>query len=132
MSTTREEKAAIRKAILDYYHEGHAKNDFRYYEPILHPEWRFFLLDNAGKLRIIEREEYYSWYVPEEENPALKWETEFFSINVTENIAAVKLRLECQKVRYIDYFNMMKIDGQWWIVHKMSSGVVKDRQESQS
>jgi hypothetical protein len=56
----------------------------------------------------------------------LEWETEFYKIDVTENIAAVKLRLKCQKVRYIDYFNMIKLDGQWWIVHKMSYGVRKD------
>ena len=131
MNTTSDEKEkdAIKKAILDYYHEGHAKNDARYYEPILHPEWKFFLLDNEGKLRIVDRQEYYSWYRPEEINPVLEWETEFYSIDVTENIAAVKLRLECQEVRFIDYFNMMKIDGRWWIVHKMSSGTRKGRDE---
>lgn len=54
--------------------------------------------------------EHISWYDPQGANPALEWETEFYSIDVTENIAAVKLRLECQEMRYIDYFNMMKID----------------------
>jgi hypothetical protein len=121
------EKAAIQKAVLDYYHEGHARHDARFYESILHPEWRFFLLDEKGELRIVEREEYYSWYDPKDLNPTLTWETEFYSIDITENIAAVKLRLECQEVRYIDYFNMMKIDGKWWIVHKMSYGVNKEQ-----
>ena len=119
------EKDAIRQAILDYYHEGHAKHDAAYYEPILHPEWKFFLLDEAGELRIVDREEYFSWYDPKDHNPALEWETEFFSIDITQHNAAVKLRLECQEVRFIDYFNMMKIDGKWWIVHKMSSAVHK-------
>jgi hypothetical protein len=129
MDTTRyeKEKDTIRQAILDYYHEGHAKNDAQFYEHILHPEWRFFLLDQEGELRIIERDEYFSWYVPEDIDPRLKWETEFYSIDITGNIAAVKLRLECQDVRYIDYFNMMKIDGKWWIVHKMSHGIHKEK-----
>ena len=118
------EKQAIRKAILDYYHEGHVKSDPELYRQILHPEWKFFLLDQ-GQLRIVDREEYVSWSNPQDANPELKWETEFYAIDVTENIAAVKLRLECQEVRYIDYFNMMKLDGRWWIVHKMSHGVQK-------
>ena len=119
------EKEAIRKAVLDYYHEGHVKSDSQLYENILHPEWKFFLLDQ-GQLRIVDRDEYLSWYNPEDVDPELTWETEFYSVDVMENIAAVKLRLECQKVRYIDYFNMMKLDGKWWIVHKMSHGVHKD------
>ncbi len=119
------EKQAIQKAILDYYHEGHAQCNHKFYENILHPEWKFFLLDQ-GQLRIVDRDEYFSWYKPEDIDPGLTWETEFYSVDVTENIAAVKLRLECQKVRYIDYFNMMKLDGRWWIVHKMSYGVPKD------
>ena len=119
------EKKAVRKAILDYYHEGHVKCDPELYKEILHPEWKFFLLDR-GQLRIVDRDEYFSWYNPEDADPELTWETEFYSIDVTENIAAVKLRLECQKVRFIDYFNMMKLDGKWWIVHKMSYGVHKD------
>jgi hypothetical protein len=32
------EKEAIRKAILDYYHEDHVKSDPELYEQILHPE----------------------------------------------------------------------------------------------
>jgi hypothetical protein len=126
MSTNIEaEKAAIRQTILDHYHKGHALHNAEYYKPILHPEWKFFLLGNDGELRIIDRDEYFSWYDPKDRDPALDWETEFYSIDVTGNIAQVKLCLECQKVQYIDYFNMMKLDGTWWIVHKMSHGTDK-------
>jgi hypothetical protein len=119
------EEANIRQVILDYYSEGHVKSDPLLYEEVLHPEWRFFLFDEHGQLRIVDRDEYTSWYDPDEVDPALVWETEFYSIDVAGDIAAVKLRLECQDVRYIDYFNMMRIDGRWWIVHKMSAGVDK-------
>jgi len=121
-----DEREVIRQTILNHYHEGHAKHDSELYEPILHPEWKFFLIDEDGQLRIVDRAEYFSWYNPEDADPGLEWETEFYNIDVTGSIAAVKLRLECQEVRYIDYFNMMKIDGTWWIVHKMSHGVHKD------
>jgi hypothetical protein len=120
----KEEKIAIQEAILAYYHEGHAKFDPKLYANILHPEWKFFLFDQ-GELRIVDREEFYSWYSPENVEPELEWEKEFYSIDVTGDIAAVKLRLENQKVRYIDYLNLMKIHGRWWIVHKLSHDVQK-------
>ena len=119
------EKEVIRKAILDYYHEGHVTCDPQLYENILHPQWRFMLFDDQGELMIVDRPEYCSWYNPQDADPELAWETEFYSLDVTGNIGAVKLRLECQKVKYIDYFHLMKIDGKWWIVHKMSHGVQK-------
>ena len=118
------EEEAIQKVVLDYYHEGHVKCDPELYKRVLHPEWRFFLLEQ-GQLRIVDRDEYLSWYDPQNADPELEWETEFYRIDVTGDLASVKLRLECQEVRYIDYFNMMKIDGKWWIVHKMSYGVHK-------
>ncbi|MCP4538777.1 MAG: nuclear transport factor 2 family protein [Chloroflexi bacterium] len=125
MSSYETEKPAIQKAILDYYHEGHAKCDYKFYENILHPEWKFFMLDQ-GQLKVVDRDEYYSWYNPENIDPELVWETEFHSVDVMGNVAAVKIKLECQKVKYTDFFNMMKLDGQWWIMHKISHGVRKD------
>ena len=116
------EQEAIRRAILAYYYEGHVQHDAARYEPILHPAWKFFLREADGGLRIIDRDEYLSWYDPADRDPALAWETEVYSIDVTDHIASVRLRLECQKVAYTDHFHMMKLDGRWQIVHKMSYG----------
>jgi hypothetical protein len=87
----------------------------------------FYYLEN-GEIRFIDRDTYTSWYKPEEVDPSLEWETEFYSIDITEHLASVKLRLECQKNRYIDYFNMMKEDGKWWIVNKMSYPINKENE----
>ena len=40
----------------------------------------------------MDRDEYLSWYDPDNADPELEWETEFYSIDVTASIAAVKLR----------------------------------------
>lgn len=114
------EKKSIEKAIMDYYHEGHVKNDPELYKNILHDEWKFFLFDENNQLRIVNKEEYLSWYDPEKVNKDLTWTTEFYHIDVTGNNATVKLRLECEDIGYIDYFNLMKINSKWWIVHKLS------------
>ncbi|MHA2296211.1 MAG: nuclear transport factor 2 family protein [Candidatus Hodarchaeales archaeon] len=114
------EKMAIKKAILHYYHEGHVKSDPKLYKKILHDEWKFFLFHEDGQLRIVDKNEYLSWSNPENVDNSLTWETEFYYIDVAGNVGAAKIRLECQDVGYIDYFNLMKINGKWWIVHKLS------------
>ena len=119
------EVQAIQEAILKYYHDGHARYRPDLYEQVLHPEWKFFMLEGDA-LKVIDRDEFCAWYAPEKLDPDLEWETEFYSIDVTGDLAAVKLRLENQKVRYIDYLNMMKLAGKWWIVHKLSHDIQKD------
>ncbi|UCC18422.1 MAG: nuclear transport factor 2 family protein [Promethearchaeota archaeon] len=114
------EKKSIRKAIMDYYHEGHVKSNPELYDNILHDEWKFFLFDEKKQLRIVDKAEYLSWYDPEKVNKDLTWTTEFYNVDVTGDNAAVKLRIECEEVGYIDYFNLMKIKNKWWIVHKLS------------
>ncbi|NHJ40060.1 MAG: nuclear transport factor 2 family protein [Asgard group archaeon] len=116
-----QEVKAIKEAIMKYYHEGHVKHDYRYYENILHDEWKIFYLDDKGELQTADKKTYMSWYDPKDFSKNIPWETEFFYVDVTDNIASVKIRLETEKVRYIDYFNMMKIDGTWWMVHKIST-----------
>lgn len=120
MSSTETEVKSIKKAILDYYHEGHVRSDPELYKNILHDEWKFFLLDDNKQLRIVDKQEYLSWYEPEKVNKNLTWTTEFYNIDVTGSNAAVKLKIECEDVGYIDYFNLMKINDRWWIVHKLS------------
>ncbi len=114
------EKDSIKKAIINYYHEGHVKSDPELYKKILHDKWKFFLFDENENLRIVDKEEYLSWYNPRNLNENLTWSTDFFYIDITGNVGAAKLKLECQEVGYIDYFNLMKINGKWWIVHKLS------------
>ncbi len=98
------EKNSIKKAIMDYYHEGHVRSDPELYKSILHDEWKFFLFDENKQLRIVDKAEYLSWYDPEKVNKNLAWTTEFYYIDVTGNNAAAKLRIECEEVGYIDYF----------------------------
>ena len=120
-----EEVNKIKKAIMDHYHEGHAKHDYRYYDGILHDEWKFFMLDQEGSLQIVDKDKYYSWYDPKDSEESLDWETEIYYVDITGNVGSAKIRLECENVRYIDYFNLMKLDDQWWIVHKVSHGTKK-------
>ena len=117
------EKDEIKNVIMTYYHEGHVKSDPKLYENILHDEWRIFYLDKNGNLKIADKMTYMSWYDPKKVDKTLKWETEFLYIDVSTYLASVKLKIKNQKFGYIDYFNLMKINGKWWIVHKISHGL---------
>lgn len=117
------DREVIRKAVMDYYHQGHVVADPKLYENILHDEWRIFWLDKNGKLKMADKKTYMSWYDPKKADKTLKWETKFVYIDVSKNLAAVKLTIKNQKFGYTDYFNLMKIDGKWWIVHKISQSL---------
>jgi hypothetical protein len=117
---------AVEKAIMDHYHEGHAKFDYKYYLGILHDDWKFFMYTREGKLEIVDKEKYCSWYDPKD-NPNLNWETEILYIDLTGNVGSAKIRLENERVKYIDYFNLMKLEDKWWIVNKVCYPTLKDR-----
>ena len=115
------EEEKIKKAIMDFYHEGHVQYKSELYDEILHDEWKFFYFNREGKFEIVDKDTYKSWYNPEDRDDQLDWYTEILNIDITEHNAAVKLKIGNQKVEFTDYFNMMKIDGKWCVVNKISS-----------
>ena len=114
----------IRLDLEKYYVLGHAEYDPGLYEQILHPAWKMFQLEN-GKLAEVDREEFCRWYEPQNKDPELVWDFDIHTVDVTGDVAQAKLSLENQKVLYIDYLNLMKVSGKWWIVHKIFHQVDK-------
>ena len=108
----------IRDDLEKYYVRGHSDYNPDLYREILHPEWKMFQLEE-GVMRLVDRDEFCTWYEPEKRNPDLFWEFEILRVDVMGDTAQVKLRLENQRVLYTDYLQMMKITGKWWIVHKI-------------
>lgn len=115
-----EEIDQIEKVIIDFYHEGHVKADPALYEQVLHDEWKFFMFDDQNNLEVVDKKKYYSWYDPEKVDSSLQWKTEFYYVDIFKNNAQVKISIGNQNITYLDYFNLMKIDGKWWIMHKIS------------
>ena len=46
-------------------------------------------------------------------------------LDITNNIASAKCEIDTPKSLYTDYFNLIKIDGFWYIVDKISTRVNK-------
>jgi hypothetical protein len=108
----------IKADLENYYVFGHSEYDPELYRQILHPAWKMFHLED-GKLVQVDRDEFCRWYEPQKKNPELVWEFDILSVDITGDSAQVKLSLENQIVLYVDYLNLMKISGKWWIVHKI-------------
>ena len=115
------DKENIKKAIMDFYHEGHVQSTPELYDEILHDDWKFFLFNKEGELELVDKETYKSWYNPADRDNSLEWYTEILNVDITGNNASVKLKIGNQNVEFTDYFNMIKSDGRWWIVNKLSS-----------
>ena len=50
---------------------------------------------------------------------------EIISINITEDIASAKCEIHTKDRLYTDYFNMMKIGDNWYIVDKIATSKAK-------
>ncbi len=116
----RKEKKIIRDLIFKYYHEGHAKCNGELYRPFLHDEWKLFILPDDTKISIINKEDYIKAYSPVDYDASLLWKTKIYYMDVYDKMASVKLKISNQKFGYMDYFNLMKVNGNWQIVHKIS------------
>lgn len=53
--------------------------------------------------------------------------TRIIDIDVTRDVASAKCEIETVERLYTDYFNMMKVGGQWYIVDKAATNVLKEK-----
>ena len=76
-----------------------------------------------GKVIIIDRPTYLGFFKPRArlENAGGK----IIKIDVTGPIGAAKIELETANRLYTDYFNLMKENGEWYIVDKISTSINK-------
>jgi len=116
-------KKQIEDLILNYYHKGHELSDGEMYRSILHPNWHIFWINQNSKIECTDKENYMSWYKPENRNKKLKWTTEILSVDIEGDIAVAKIRLFNQDFGYLDYFSLMKEEGKWWVVNKISKSL---------
>ncbi len=119
------EKKQIEDLILNYYHKGHEISDGELYRSILHDNWQIFWINQDDKVECTDKDTYISWYKPENRNERLKWTTEILSIDIEGKLAIAKIKIFNQDFGFLDYFSLMKEDGKWWIVNKISKSLDK-------
>jgi len=120
--TTNSEKAEIEKTI-EMYFDGWLTGDTTKIGTAMH---RTCQLKNIKEEDVViyNRSTYLSFFKPRPklENAGGK----ILSIDITGPIASSKVELETPKRLFTDYFNLMKLEDQWYIVDKISTSVSKE------
>jgi hypothetical protein len=49
------------------------------------------------------------------------------NIDITGNVASAKCEIETPERMFTDYFNMMKLNGEWFIVDKIATNILKTK-----
>ena len=124
------DREKIIELIYKNYQRGHTECNGEHYRHILYEEWKLFHISENSIVSIIDKEEYIKKYNPKDLDDSLLWTTKIYYIDIEDKIASVKLKISNQKFGYIDYFNMMKINDSWKIVHKISQDEEKNGTEA--
>lgn len=117
-----DEKTQIETLIKDFYFEGWMTGDTAKVGKAMHPSCHLkFFRDNV--FSDISRADYLSRFKPRAKDAGTSGR--ILLLDVTGNIASAKCELETPKALFTDYFNLIKTDGGWFIVDKVSTRVDK-------
>lgn len=119
------EKAAITQTI-DMYFEGWMTGDTTLLGKAMHATCKLKNVKEE-KVLVFDRSKYLSFFKPRprRENAGGR----VLKIDVTHNIAAAKCRIHTADRLYTDYFNLMKLNGRWFIVDKIATNRAKTAAE---
>lgn len=119
------EKVLINQTI-DMYFEGWMTGDTTLLGKAMHSTCKLKNVKDE-KVLVFDRAKYLSFFSPRprRENAGGK----VLQIDVTRNVAAAKCRIHTADRLYIDYFNLMKLDGRWYIVDKIATNRAKTAKE---
>jgi len=112
-----QEKTLIEKTIHTYF-DGWQTGDTTKLGKAIHTSCKLkSIADN--QIKVTDRKTYLSWFEP---HPKLENTTaNIITLDITGNTAAVKCQIKTPKVIFTDYFNLLKIKDQWYIVDKIFS-----------
>jgi len=119
------EKVLINQTI-DNYFEGWMTGDTTLLGMAMHATCKLKNVKEE-KVLVFDRARYLSFFKPRprRENAGGR----VVSINVTDNIAAAKCEIYTEKRLFTDYFNLMKLNGRWYIVDKIATNRAKTEKE---
>ncbi len=119
------EKVLINQTI-DMYFEGWMTGDTTLLGKAMHTTCKLKNVKEE-KVLVFDRAKYLSFFSPRprRENAGGR----VVHIDVTHNIAAAKCKIHTADRLYTDYFNLMKLNGRWYIVDKIATNRAKTAKE---
>jgi hypothetical protein len=110
------EEASVRVP-LENYIKGHATGDGEYMKKAFHTEGNLIFVRD-GKYSTRSFAEYISGFTGKPAGDEKDRKRSIESVDVAGNAAVAKVILDYPNVRFVDYFTLLKINGEWKIVNK--------------
>ena len=101
---------------VSYYLDGGTNNDFETLKKAFHETATMKYIRN-GEYREVNALEFFKKAV--KHGPKQNRKTRISYINVSGNIASAKLQIDYETFSFIDYMNLIKINGEWKVVNKI-------------
>ena len=111
------DEAQVRTVVESYLH-GLKFNDVESLRKAFWPDAKLFFVDKKGGLGHLSQSQWYAMFAGsagKEEKGDLK----IAALEVTRDIASVKVVENYPGSRYIDYLSLVRFDGAWKIVNKI-------------
>ncbi len=106
------------RAVVERYLHGLKFNDTNDLEAAFWPDARLMFVKKDGSIGQLTQQEWYKMFAGaegKEEQGTLK----ILAVDVTDNAASVKVIETYPKSVYVDYLNLLHINGEWRIVNKI-------------
>lgn len=109
---------------LNYYLNGLVEKDAEMLKKAFHPSATMKFIDKGDYLELNAIEALTAGI---ESSPKQKTTTRIVSINISGNAASAQLEIQLPDLTYIDFMNILKIEGEWKIVSKIFHTRLKDQ-----
>ncbi|MET0553096.1 MAG: nuclear transport factor 2 family protein [Vicinamibacteria bacterium] len=119
----RADDAGARKP-LELYLKGHATGNGDFWRQAFHPGARIEGMRD-GKLVSRTVEEFAGGASGKPADDEAQRTRRIVSVDVTDDAAFAKIELDYPRVKFTDYFTLLKIDGEWKIMSKVYHGQPK-------
>ena len=116
VSAQTSEESAVRVP-LENYIKGHATGDGEYMKKAFHTEGSLIFVRD-GKYSTRSFAEYIAGFTGKPAADEKDRKRSIESIDVAGNAAVAKVILDYPNIRFVDYFTLLKIGGEWKIVNK--------------
>lgn len=104
------------KQTVSYYLDGGTNNDFETLKKAFHPNASMKFIRGTEYQEVNALAFFKKGMKP---GPKQDRETRIVSVNITGNAASAKLEIEYATFMFIDYMNLLKIEGEWKVVSKI-------------
>ncbi|MFP2994736.1 nuclear transport factor 2 family protein [Spongiivirga sp. MCCC 1A20706] len=101
---------------VSYYLDGGTNNDFETLKKAFHPSATMKFIRGGNYTEVNALEFFKKAIKP---GPKQNRATKVEHISVSGNAASARLRIDYSNFYFIDYMNLLKIDGSWKIVNKI-------------